>query len=68
MDQQQPDFVFRDPCTVYLYSKQCDRIKIRLDIVCDGGRYYLSLPRSEGIWTPSDEFSELLAQAGIIEP
>lgn len=68
LDQQQPDFVFRDPCTFYLYSKQCDRIKIRLDIVRDGDRYYLSLPRSEGIWTPSDEFAELLAQAGITEP
>lgn len=66
LDSKQPDFQFSDSCTIYLRSKQCTRIKIRLDLVYDNDQWYISLPRAEGIWTPSDEFLKLLKQTGII--
>ena len=63
---QQPGFDFVDPVKVLIYSKQCPRIKTYLKLVCIENQWYLSLPDSKTVWTPSDEFIKILSENGII--
>lgn len=60
------DLHFSNPITVNLYSKQCPRIKISLEIAFIGAQWYVRFPNSQKVWIPSDEFMQILSDDGII--
>lgn len=59
-------FDFVNPVEVVLYSEQCPRVKIYLNLVCIEKQWYLSFQYSQDVWTASDEFIEMLSENGII--
>lgn len=63
---QYDSFDFFEPINVTLYSKQCNRIQAQLEIICVENQWYLSLPASQNVWIPSDEFVKILLKNGIV--
>ena len=65
--QQNNTFLHSSSIDVTLYSKQYPRINARLGIGCVDNQWFIvSLPRFAGVWTPSDEFLQILFDNGII--
>lgn len=65
--QQNNAFLLSSSIDVTLYSKQYPRINARLGIGCVDNQWFIvSLPNLAGVWTPSDEFLQILFDNGII--
>ena len=59
-------FRFFKPINVVLYSKQCPRIKAKLEIECNENQWYIALYNSSAVWIAPDAFVETLSENGII--
>ena len=65
-DSKKTNVDFAPQSKIIIYSKQCPRIKTTLEIAFIENQWYLYLPGSQEIWTPSDKFINILSDNRLI--